>query len=306
MLCPICDAVIDDDSISCEVCLAPLREPQAGELRDEEELESRMRHPTSRQARRKTAAKSRPAGRRVAEPASRGGRRSRKAREGTPEKGIGLDDDVFVWESPVPLTEQVSNRIPEWTYNWVTRGRLMAIAAIIALATLASVLLSLPDSSRTKQAGNLGLAFTYEKDWTDVSDSPVWTQRFTLASRLVEDGATPQLVLAKGGAGLAILTRTQATDSAPPSETLLVRVEAMHVLYDLSESSRYLGVSETQLFGAKAYAVRAMHTFAGERRDEEVIVSARGREEVYVLMAAASDRWTEDRSEMGRILASAR
>lgn len=300
LICPECETENEEGAAICVECRQPL------DAEAIEEHAARRRHPTGRGERRAARQASRqknlPGRRRSAdEPAGLSEKVKAKVSRNPPEPA---EAGAIVWYARMPTKDRVQREIPNWSYGWITRRRLVYVGvALIVLAAMAA-LIAQPDRTQVGQAKDIGLTFRYGPEWTDIAPRGDWTSRFSLAPSVVEDGASTDLAIERGDVALAVVDFEPETETVSP-ELIASRVNGIKLLFDLSPDSRVGSSRQINLYGKTAYSVTGERIVNGEKRQEEVIVTERNGREVYLMMSAPSSKWKEARETIDQVIKSA-
>ncbi len=222
------------------------------------------------------------------------------------------EEDAILWEGRLSKAQRLRQWVPESFFLWVrkaakkadTRVILATGTALVLIATLV-VGFSLRPRQRQDTAEGLGLSFELSERWQDVTTSREWPGYFVVASKILNLGASPSLVLLKDKTALAILSREPATDTTP-AEAASSDVEDVGLVYSLSSDTRLYGREDVDLFGVPATGFVAERWVASEYYNEEVIVTALGDRVVYVVFTAPQSRWESESQEVWKILRSAK
>lgn len=271
--CPECETQNSRDAAICEGCHQPL------DLESIEERRARRRHPA--------------------------GKSRRRPRRST--QNFSTDEASILWKARISLKERIKHELPEWCQDWITRERLRWIGAGVILLLALIILLSWPDSTRTERSGRLELIFKYPGGWREMSHTNELPEAFTVAPRLVDEGAEVALAITRNGAALAMLSLEGASQTDTATSVIVnERAEALRLIYEISTDARAGPIREVKAFDSEGLSVSGERMIAGKRIKEEVLVLDLDGNEVYVLMSAPESQWQADRQEMEQILKSAR
>ncbi len=181
------------------------------------------------------------------------------------------------------------------------------VGVVVAVVLVAVVVAGIGFRPRPRQdvAEGLGLRFELSEQWQDRMSDPEWPALFVTASKIAAVGGEPALVVTKGSAALALLSRLVSTDTAPP-EAAARDAEDVGLVYSLSTDTRLRGRSQADLFGGTGTAFTAERWVSGEAYLEETVVAPVGDRVVYAVWTAPVSVWEQERGEIQRILRSAR
>jgi hypothetical protein len=210
------------------------------------------------------------------------------------------DPDVEIWRGKISAAEQVQRTLPQWSYGWITRDRIVYLA-LGAFALVVIGYFALQTGAPAKPPGELGLTFRYPDEWTDASDDPDWPAAFTTARSDLDAGGRADLVIARDASMLAVVVMPSTTETIT-AEGLRTELNTAELLYSLSTDSRVGTPREIRIMGETGYSVTAERITQGIRRIEEVVVLVKNGRVVHVLMSGPYDRWSRDRAAMEQLL----